>query len=621
MRRPAWQVAAFLLALAAAPLSAQEKADRRHLVYGAGTPQEVEVFRIIGREPGPTVMILGGIQGDEPGGFLCADLYADVSLKRGSLIVLPRANFKSIARFSRGADGDMNRKFQGDLGRDPDRDLIELIKSLIRESDLFLNLHEGSGYYRPVYESELANPKRYGQSVIADAESYTHEPTGRVIPLAHYAEEVIDRVNREITEPLRRFHFFNTRTGAADSPYKEQRHSASYYALTQAGIPAFGLEASKQLPSLEMKVYHLFLAVNAFLDLFGVELDRPSLHLPPPQLGHLVVAVGDHPPMAVADGQTLLAAPGETITVVEVAANYDRGLSADVEGLEIWNGLGRPLKLERPAVITVKKDHQVIGRVRLDILSEEAAFPRLSPPVPWRSVRAGVPAVLASARPAAPEPPSEEAASSVSGSLAAPGPITGFLLEVDGRPVQLASGGILAVSFGAAVKMVDIKTESGVLPPGVVMNLRGFVPKGKMVGNDGEDRGFTADTGRDMMPAFSLDGRGRDYAINAEQGKTVLASATLRLARLRLESVTVVVAGKTRVLPLGSRTILPEGTAVTVTEIKLADDLALSRPVFTLGGRPLSPNLPLNLTMPSFAANLAVFNGETLAGKVTLAPR
>jgi hypothetical protein len=34
----------------------------------------------------------------------------------------------------------------------------------------------------------------------------------------------------------------------------------------------------------------------------------------------------------------------------------------------------------------------------------------------------------------------------------------------------------------------------------------------------------------------------------------------------------------------------------------------------------MTTDLPLELTMPSFAANLAVVNGETLAGKVTLAP-
>ena len=612
-------LAAALFLAAAAPLpalaeQADRQAGRRHLVYWAGTPKALDVFKIFGREPGPTVMILGGIHGNEPAGFLSADLFADVTLKRGNLIVLPRVNLESIVRFKRGTAGDMNRKFQGDLSQDPDRDFVELVKSLMRESDLFLNLHEGSGYYRPAYESEIANPNRYGQSIIADTDTYVHEPTGRVIQLGRYAQEAVARVNQEITVPLQRFHFFNTRTADSDSPYGEQSGSASYYALTQVGIPAFGVEVSKQLPSLELKVRHLNLAAAAFLDIFGVEMDRPSRPLPSPRLGYALIQAGDHPPMAVADGQTFLAAQGETVTVLEVAANYERGLTAELEGLGGWNDLGRPFKFTRPTDVTIRKDHQVIGRVRLDLLPESEKAPRLLSPAPWRSVRAGEPTALA-------EAPPPEAAASIGASLAGAGRVTGFLLDVDGRAHETAPDSALVVAAGAIVTMVDFKVEGGELPPGVVMNLRGFVPKEKLANNDGEDRGFPADTGRDMIPRFSRDGRGRDYAINAELGSTVLAASTLSIVKPRLESVTLVVDGESRVLPLGSRTLLPEGAAFTVTEIKLAEDLLLSRPVYTLGGRPLSPELPLSLTMPSFAANLAVFNGEVLAGKVTLAPR
>jgi predicted deacylase len=57
-------------------------------------------------------MLIGGIQGDEPGSYLTADLYADIHLKKGNLIVVPRANFYSILLSRReGLTGDMNRKF------------------------------------------------------------------------------------------------------------------------------------------------------------------------------------------------------------------------------------------------------------------------------------------------------------------------------------------------------------------------------------------------------------------------------------------------------------------------------------------------------------------------------
>jgi predicted deacylase len=56
----------------------------------------LNIHKIYGKKPGPTLMLIGGIQGNEPGGFFSADLYADMSLEKGNLIVVPRANFYSI---------------------------------------------------------------------------------------------------------------------------------------------------------------------------------------------------------------------------------------------------------------------------------------------------------------------------------------------------------------------------------------------------------------------------------------------------------------------------------------------------------------------------------------------
>ena len=92
-------------------LSTQLEAKTTSRVYFKGTDAELEVHFINGEVSGPTLLLLGGIQGDEPGGYLAADLYADISLKKGNMIVVPRANFPSIVGNSRGVAGDMNRKF------------------------------------------------------------------------------------------------------------------------------------------------------------------------------------------------------------------------------------------------------------------------------------------------------------------------------------------------------------------------------------------------------------------------------------------------------------------------------------------------------------------------------
>ena len=609
--------------------------DRQHLVYLAGTPQEIDVYKIFGRLEGPTVMIMGGIQGDEPGGYLSADLYADLALRRGNLIVVPRANFKSVVMSHRGPDGDMNRKFEGDLSRDPDQHLVEVLKGLMAESDLMLNLHDGSGFYRPTWESDQANPNRYGQCIIADADIYINPETGQTIPLAEYARKVVDQVNREISEPLYKFHFFNTNTGSSESKYKEQRKSATYYALTQVGIPAFGIETSKSLPSLEMKIYQHNLAVNAFLDLFGVEIEQPRITLDKPEMGYAVISVNDALPIAVAGGQTLEVARGHTIEVVHVGANYDRGLSVDVLGLGGLNDLRKPLVIEAPTVIEVKKDNTRIGRINIALLPADQAdpTPRLTGTAKIRPPRS---AILVASDQTAGETGPTEPVSQARGTIkpekgedpedttiyptATPAQVTGFKIEIDGQAMELKPGQEVEVLIGAQVTMVDLVSD-GPLPGRVTMNLKGFVPRSKQYKNDGEDRGFTADTGRDMMSAFSVNQNGQVYEINAERGKETLASCALKLVRPRLAAVTLEVDGVSRIIKLGGLINVAPGALVTVTEITLAGGHILTNPRFTLGGKSFAADLPQTLTMPSFAANLAVFNGNMLAGKVTLAPR
>ena len=623
--------AVLLLILALLPAAvgaAATPGERQHLIFWKGTPQELEVFRIYGRNPGPTVMIMGGIQGDEPGGFLSAEVYADLSLKKGNLIVVPRANFRSVVMNNRGPFGDMNRKFEDDLPREPEINVVDILKSLMAESDLLLNLHDGSGFYRPAWESELANPKRYGQCIIADSASYVHAASGRALDLKTPAEAVIARLNRDIGEPLHKFHFFNMETVREDTQDLEQRKSATYYALTRLGIPAFGVETSKQLPSLEMKIRQHVIAVDAFLDIFGVEVERPGIALDKPVLGYVIIAVNSAPPLAAAAGQTLLVAPGDVLEVLHVSANYERGLSVEIQGLDGLNDLNRPVKIEKPTTIVVRRDSTPIGEIAVALLpeNEKSLSPRLTGKNRARPPRQATPAtldmlpgtrVVAEAKAAAAPP-----AAPPGGQISAKGAVTGFLIEVNGKAVEIPPGGRIEVTRGARVKIVDLRTAGNGLPTGVVMNLRGFVPKEHADGNTGEDRGHTADTGKDMRPAFSEGRKGEIYAINAELGKQVLASCSLRIVQPKPTSASVSLRwqDKTRALAFGSRVTIPVGTKVELLDVSLPGAAASAKLRFTLAGRPLPAKVPQTLTMRDIAINLAVFNGNVLIGKITCVP-
>ena len=223
--------------------------QKTHTVLFEGEENELHVYRIKGTQPGKTLLIIGGIQGDEPGGYLAADFYADFLLEKGNLIVVPRANFPSILKMERQINQDMNRKFLDDNISNYETKVVGVLKKLICESDCFLNLHEGSGFYSRNWESEERNPEKFGQSIIIDNSVLQ----GTDINLEKMAERVVEKINARIENNRHFFHVNNHMTNHPDSIHKEQLRSATYYAYNTCKVPAFGIESAKILP-LEQKV-------------------------------------------------------------------------------------------------------------------------------------------------------------------------------------------------------------------------------------------------------------------------------------------------------------------------------------------------------------------------------
>lgn len=216
------------------------------------------------------VLVVGGIQGDEPGGFSAATLLATrYDIQEGAVWVVPNLNFPSIIKRSRGLHGDMNRKFARLDESDPEFPTVRRIQELIRHPRvaLVLNLHDGSGYYRANYQNYLCNPARWGQSVIIDQDGL---PSGVFMgALAQEAARVTAEVNQRLIKPLHVLHVHNTNTAAGD---KEMEKSLSYYAVRQ-GKAAFGLEASKEFP-VELRAYYHLSMVEGFLRRAGVRFKR-----------------------------------------------------------------------------------------------------------------------------------------------------------------------------------------------------------------------------------------------------------------------------------------------------------------------------------------------------------
>lgn len=222
-----------------------------------------------GVENNNTLLVIGGIQGDEPGGFISASLLAThYEITKGSVWIVPNLNFYSIIKRSRGPYGDMNRKFAYLSKSDPEYDTVERIKTYIQDEKvkLVVNLHDGSGFFRPVYEDKMHSPKRWGQCAIIDQEKIDIPKYGN---LKDISEQVVAYVNKSLMKDEHKYHVHNTRTQEGD---KEMEKTLTYFAINN-GKAAFGNEASKSLSTHKRAYYHL-LALEKYMDIMGIEYKR-----------------------------------------------------------------------------------------------------------------------------------------------------------------------------------------------------------------------------------------------------------------------------------------------------------------------------------------------------------
>ncbi|WP_458700373.1 M99 family carboxypeptidase catalytic domain-containing protein [Sulfurospirillum sp. 1307] len=233
-----------------------------------------------------TLLVVGGIQGDEPGGFMAASLLSThYEIKKGSVWIVPNFNFYSIIKRSRAPYGDLNRKFANLSPDDHDFHLIDRMKKIITKDNIkmVINLHDGSGYYRPKYIDKWRNPSRWGQATIIDQAKVDGIKYGN---LEEIANKVDDYINQKLIKKDHMFHTKNTKTHLKKTyEEKEMSKTLTFYAIGQ-GKAAFGNESSKFLPVNE-RVYYKLLALEKFMDIMGIKYER-KFNLNPKELKDVI---------------------------------------------------------------------------------------------------------------------------------------------------------------------------------------------------------------------------------------------------------------------------------------------------------------------------------------------
>lgn len=181
----------FALLCSSAPV--QAATTRNVTELAAGTDYATKLYTIKSSRSGPTVLLVGGIHGNERSGPVAARKYTSANISRGTLLVIPEANRKALDLNKRKAPGelDLNRAFPRSSKDKADNRLARDIYQVAKDYnvDWVIDLHEGYDYYRRTSTDSV------GQTVI-----YYPRGDTRDMALA-----VVHKLNSKISTSYRQF--------------------------------------------------------------------------------------------------------------------------------------------------------------------------------------------------------------------------------------------------------------------------------------------------------------------------------------------------------------------------------------------------------------------------------
>ena len=162
-----------------------------------GTDWATPYYVVDSAVPGPTVLVVGGMHGNEPAGAHAAEEIRYWTVSSGKLIVIPQANKAALALNARSQPAtqeagarDLNRCFPQREGQPPQGALAEGLWNFVRDNhpDWLIDLHEGVGL-------SGTSSKSVAASIIA----------GNAQKVRKQAAQMIQAVNETIGEEKAKF--------------------------------------------------------------------------------------------------------------------------------------------------------------------------------------------------------------------------------------------------------------------------------------------------------------------------------------------------------------------------------------------------------------------------------
>lgn len=210
---------------------------------GTQTPYYIRTTAV----PGPTVMIVGGVHGDEPGGAAAANQIRTWPITKGTLVVIPSAAPQALDAGTREIplEGNLNRNFPG-VGESitaTTGSTATALWAFVRQfsPQWLIDMHEGIGFANDEASDSV------GSSIIHMNESVTNTQVTRMLAA----------VNAGITDPAKKFSNLGS-TGPIDT-------SLARASVTFLGTRGMIVETTSTDQVLPLRVNQQRTAVNQFL--------------------------------------------------------------------------------------------------------------------------------------------------------------------------------------------------------------------------------------------------------------------------------------------------------------------------------------------------------------------
>jgi len=216
-------------------------------IIGEGEKWETEVLVYDTQKEGASVLLVGGVHGDEPAGSLAIKrLLDDLAIDKGKLVVIPEANKKALNQNLRYPPGgeDLNRAFTEEWGESWTAQLAKAIYGIIEKHDVnfVFDLHEARDFYR-------INPNSVGQTIIFNG----HDE--KIL----LAWDIAEKINPYLTT-LEEFIVLSPTAG----------NSLTRRAYEDLGLTTFIIETTRKQP-METRITQQKMVVLTALNLLGLK--------------------------------------------------------------------------------------------------------------------------------------------------------------------------------------------------------------------------------------------------------------------------------------------------------------------------------------------------------------